>query len=138
MDSEEKKKVNTKINLCDTCKKSGAFPECHEKDDVAFGDGTGNDNIIKCKKYADFRYCVKPTAAQFAIAKCDGQLAALCRAHEKCCMRVASDRALYLWTQAGMRRVDKLLHEEVRKRKMELVRGQALQQAVVGLKDVVK
>ena len=37
-------------NLCDSCKHS--YPECPSKaDDVIFGDGKGNDNIIACAVY---------------------------------------------------------------------------------------
>lgn len=41
---------NTKINLCDTC--TFSFPECDSTvEDIRFGDGKGNDNIIFCKEY---------------------------------------------------------------------------------------
>lgn len=41
---------NNDIHLCKSCWKE--YPECDaEKDDVCFGDGTGNDNICACNKY---------------------------------------------------------------------------------------
>jgi len=41
---------NTKINLCDTC--TFNYPECDAiVEDIRFGDGKGNDNIILCKYY---------------------------------------------------------------------------------------
>jgi len=41
---------DTKINLCDTCKFT--VPECRPLfEDLKFGDGTGNDNVIKCDEY---------------------------------------------------------------------------------------
>lgn len=39
---------NTKIHLCDTC--IGEFPVCNG-DEMEFGDGVGNDNIINCDAY---------------------------------------------------------------------------------------
>lgn len=42
--------VDTKINLCDTCKLVYGFPVCIPSD-AEFGDGIGNDNICKCSKY---------------------------------------------------------------------------------------
>lgn len=38
----------TKIHLCDSCKKT--FPEC-EPVESEFGDGYGNDNVIECSGY---------------------------------------------------------------------------------------
>jgi len=45
--------LNTKINLCDTCQNRPEFPECLpvDNDGVQYGDGIGNDNIIKCDSY---------------------------------------------------------------------------------------
>lgn len=43
-------KKDTKIHLCDTCKRSSEFPECLN-DGIEFGDGHGNDNIIVCDNY---------------------------------------------------------------------------------------
>ena len=41
---------NTKINLCDTC--TFNYPECDAKgDQIVFGNGKGNDNVIFCKEY---------------------------------------------------------------------------------------
>jgi dCMP deaminase len=41
---------DTKRNLCDTCK--FFIPECDAlQEDVQYGDGKGNDNIIECTKY---------------------------------------------------------------------------------------
>ena len=42
--------MNTKRNLCDSCMNAKVFPVCFEKD-IVFGNGVGNDNIIKCRKY---------------------------------------------------------------------------------------
>jgi hypothetical protein len=42
----------TKVNLCDACKKLEDFPLCMPVGDkITFGDGIGNDNIIKCTNY---------------------------------------------------------------------------------------
>ena len=41
-----------KVNLCDTCRYSQ--PECMNDmtvEDIEYGDGKGNDNIIKCTNY---------------------------------------------------------------------------------------
>jgi len=38
------------INLCDTCLLS--FGEC-EQDTIEFGNGIGNDNVIKCSSYVE-------------------------------------------------------------------------------------
>lgn len=43
-------KKDTKIHLCDTCKRSSEFPECLN-DGIEFSDGHGNDNIIVCGNY---------------------------------------------------------------------------------------
>lgn len=40
---------NSKENLCDSCSKLCEFPTCMS-DDVEFGNGIGNDNIIACSK----------------------------------------------------------------------------------------
>ena len=39
---------DTKINLCDTC--IWQIPECEGcgSDEIEFGDGFGNDNVISC------------------------------------------------------------------------------------------
>jgi hypothetical protein len=42
---------DTKVNLCDTCVCGGYSPEC--PDEVEFGDGYGNDNIISCVGYEE-------------------------------------------------------------------------------------
>lgn len=42
---------DTKINKCDSCKKRSTFPKCCYYSKVEFGDGYGNDNIIKCVDY---------------------------------------------------------------------------------------
>jgi hypothetical protein len=41
---------NSDVHLCDTCKNRGNIPQCFN-DDLEFGNGLGNDNIIKCKYY---------------------------------------------------------------------------------------
>lgn len=44
--------IDTKLNLCDTCKFHVA--ECDaefNEDDLFFGDGIGNDNVYECKVY---------------------------------------------------------------------------------------
>jgi len=48
-DQGEQLKVDSKIHLCDTC--SLEFPTCTPVD-VEYGDGTGNDNVIKCGAYS--------------------------------------------------------------------------------------
>ena len=40
--------MNNKINLCNTCKL--CFADC-KAENVEFGDGIGNDNVIKCETY---------------------------------------------------------------------------------------
>jgi len=40
----------SKINLCDHCIRWAEFPLCIDRY-VEFGDGVGNDNIIKCNRY---------------------------------------------------------------------------------------
>ncbi len=43
---------DTKIHLCDTCGNHDHFPECMPNElDIEFGDGVGNDNIIRCVNY---------------------------------------------------------------------------------------
>ena len=36
-------------NLCDSCPKRNSFPACLP-DDVEFGNGIGNDNIVACSE----------------------------------------------------------------------------------------
>lgn len=40
------------INLCDTCLL--CFGEC-EQDTIEFGNGIGNDNVIKCSSYVEVK-----------------------------------------------------------------------------------
>ena len=41
---------DNKVHLCDSCQHT--YPECPcNRDDVIFGNGTGNDNICACSKY---------------------------------------------------------------------------------------
>lgn len=47
--SQKEKMMNTKRNLCDSCSINNV-PVCLT-DDIVFGNGVGNDNIIKCKNY---------------------------------------------------------------------------------------
>ena len=51
--------LDSKEHLCDTCPKHKYFPECLSND-VEFGDGFGNDNIIACSNcvsnYSDTIY----------------------------------------------------------------------------------
>lgn len=48
--------TDTTENLCDTCQRCNEIPLCMP-DDVEFGNGLGNDNIIACSnclsKYAE-------------------------------------------------------------------------------------
>ena len=46
---EDTTKRDTKINLCDTCKGNDA-PRCWPED-IKFGEGIGNDNVIACCLY---------------------------------------------------------------------------------------
>jgi hypothetical protein len=39
---------DTKVNLCDTC--IHTIPTCLN-DNIKFGDGLGNDNVIECDGY---------------------------------------------------------------------------------------
>ena len=45
--------TDSKENLCDTCPKRVEFPKCMS-DNLEFGNGVGNDNIIACNN------CVAP------------------------------------------------------------------------------
>lgn len=45
--------TDSEENLCDTCTRRTDFPQCLP-DDVEFGNGLGNDNIIACSQ------CVSP------------------------------------------------------------------------------
>jgi len=49
----------TKINLCDTCIFS--FPECDATvEDIKFGNGKGNDNVIWCNYYkSDYKKLIE-------------------------------------------------------------------------------
>ena len=51
--------TDTEEHLCNTCLKSSNIPECIS-DDVEFGNGVGNDNIIACSncisKYSNTIY----------------------------------------------------------------------------------
>jgi len=51
-DAEDPRIVDTKINLCDTCISQPEYPMCSPRD-VGYGDGVGNDNIIKCENYKE-------------------------------------------------------------------------------------
>ena len=50
----------SKINLCEDCITRKEFPLCMEKY-VEFGDGVGNDNIIKCDNYKSINESVGGT-----------------------------------------------------------------------------
>ncbi len=60
---------DTKVNLCDTCKLD--YPAC-DSPNVEYGDGAGNDNIIKCdiydsiESYVSTHSIVKPADAEAA------------------------------------------------------------------------
>ena len=41
------------LNLCDTC--SRCFGECLNDDTIVFGNGIGNDNVIKCGSYMEVK-----------------------------------------------------------------------------------
>jgi hypothetical protein len=51
--------TDRKENLCDTCQRRTEIPICMP-DDIEFGDGLGNDNIIACSnclcKYSNTIY----------------------------------------------------------------------------------
>ena len=49
--SRADKEVDTKSNLCDTCKKDFAVCDSNPK----FGNGVGNDNIYECDAYEEFK-----------------------------------------------------------------------------------
>lgn len=49
-DNEEVKPVDTKCNLCDSCMYD--MPVCLGEPE--FGDGVGNDNVIKCVAYEEW------------------------------------------------------------------------------------
>ena len=50
---------DSKENLCNACSLWSKFPECMT-DDIEFGDGIGNDNIVACSncttRYSDTIY----------------------------------------------------------------------------------
>lgn len=41
---------SSKENLCDTCQK--CIADCNA-DNIEFGDGVGNDNVIECDEYEE-------------------------------------------------------------------------------------
>lgn len=44
-----------KVNLCDSCRLN--YPTCPPKfQDIAFGDGKGNDNVCMCSSYIPVAY----------------------------------------------------------------------------------
>lgn len=45
------KAENSKTHLCDSCICGGYSPEC-PSENLEFGDGYGNDNIIRCDGFA--------------------------------------------------------------------------------------
>ena len=53
--------IEARLHLCDSCKKQ--YPECDAtKDGVAFGSGTGNDNIVGCTAYVNRWKAQEPTS----------------------------------------------------------------------------
>jgi hypothetical protein len=47
---KEQEPIEARLHLCESCKKQ--FPECEvTEDNVVFGSGKGNDNIIGCSAY---------------------------------------------------------------------------------------
>lgn len=46
---------NTKANLCDMCNQQSSFPDClpDDIDEIEYGNGMGEDNIIKCPNYTE-------------------------------------------------------------------------------------
>ncbi|MBA7567482.1 hypothetical protein ES708_09194 [subsurface metagenome] len=69
------------VNLCDTCKKHLEYPVCSPRD-VEFGDGRGNDNIIKCANYDP----AEPVADFPEVIRKEGRIATLTKArkHHRC------------------------------------------------------
>jgi len=65
---ETEEKVDTKINLCDTCSRRNDYPICTSSD-VSFGDGQGNDNIIQCGNYdkGDAKPCTIPLNVEIIL-----------------------------------------------------------------------
>lgn len=47
------KTEDSKENLCDTCVNQSDFPKCLSEfgDEIKYGDGVGNNNIIECPGY---------------------------------------------------------------------------------------
>lgn len=46
--------ISTKINLCDECSRRDDIPVCIPiGDDIKFGDGFGDDNVIECTNYVE-------------------------------------------------------------------------------------
>uniref|UniRef100_A0A6M3KLS2 Uncharacterized protein n=1 Tax=viral metagenome TaxID=1070528 RepID=A0A6M3KLS2_9ZZZZ len=111
--------VDTKINLCDTCTLRNDYPMCCSPD-IIFGDGVGNDNIIKCGKYENgeakpctipFNVLITPEP-ETALALRPGedieeQINAVVEAREKAreanCLRVASYNK---WVEANQQLLD--------------------------------
>ena len=51
--------VEARLNLCESCAKE--FAECETgKDDLAFGSGVGNDNVIGCLRYTNLWKAQEP------------------------------------------------------------------------------
>lgn len=45
--------MEEEIHLCNDCTNKNSFPEClNDIDNVEFGSGKGNDNIIHCNSYS--------------------------------------------------------------------------------------
>lgn len=51
------RELESVVHLCDTCQK--CYPEC-DSEDIEFGCGKGNDNVVKCGGYVQKE--VKPDA----------------------------------------------------------------------------
>jgi len=45
--------IDTKRNICEECEHVSELPECMpwEDDEIIWGNGVGNDNIVQCKNY---------------------------------------------------------------------------------------
>lgn len=64
---KEHKPIEARLHLCESC--TAEYPECAAtSDDIEFGCGVGNDNVIGCRQYVN-RWTFRPTYDQMNEAK---------------------------------------------------------------------
>ena len=64
---KEQRPIEARLHLCESCAEE--YPECAAtSDDIEFGCGVGNDNVIGCRQYVN-RWTFRPTYDQMNEAK---------------------------------------------------------------------